>query len=55
MKSTDRGKTWDNITGDLPERGSVESSVLILRYGSARNRTLSYNSWPLSSVIVIRI
>ena len=23
VKSTDRGKTWDNITGDLPERGSV--------------------------------
>ena len=23
VKSTDRGKTWTNITGDLPERGSV--------------------------------
>lgn len=23
VKSTDRGKTWDNITGDLPQRGSV--------------------------------
>lgn len=23
VKSTDRGRTWDNITGDLPERGSV--------------------------------
>jgi hypothetical protein len=23
VKSTDRGKTWINITGDLPERGSV--------------------------------
>lgn len=23
VKSTDRGKTWSNITGDLPERGSV--------------------------------
>lgn len=23
VKSTDRGETWDNITGNLPERGSV--------------------------------
>jgi photosystem II stability/assembly factor-like uncharacterized protein len=23
LKSTDRGKSWENITGDLPERGSV--------------------------------
>ena len=23
VKSTDRGESWDNITGDLPERGSV--------------------------------
>ncbi len=23
LKSTDRGETWDNITGDLPESGSV--------------------------------
>lgn len=23
VKSSDRGKTWDNITGNLPERGSV--------------------------------
>ncbi len=23
VKSTDRGKTWNNITGDLPDRGSV--------------------------------
>lgn len=25
VKSTDRGKTWTNITGNLPERGSVYS------------------------------
>ena len=25
VKSTDRGKTWTDITGDLPERGSVYS------------------------------
>lgn len=25
LKSTDRGETWDNITGDLPDRGSVYS------------------------------
>ncbi len=27
LKSTDRGKTWTSITGDLPERGSVWTVV----------------------------